>query len=218
MKTLAVLLALSLTPQLAFAEDIFVIDSRRNIPLADNEPVYKDYYLNAGTGSGLKKDLVVNVVRKVVIRDAAGAATVGEMDVPVAQLKVLAVFGKVTVARDYKTLSRDDHPMLEQTGVMSGDRIELKNSFVDRNKPETKPVVSTDHDEARAAASVTAPAPVQAPTPVPAAAPAAPPMTDASPSPLTPVATPEPTAQAPAPAMPAAPVAAAAIATAPERR
>lgn len=212
MKTLAVLFMLSLAPQLAAAEDIFVIDSRRNIPLADNEPVYKDYYLNAGTGSGLKKDLVVTVVRKVVIRDAAGAANVGEMDVPVAQLKVLAVFGKVSVARDYKTLSRDDHPMLEQTGVMSGDRIELKNAFTDRNKPETKPVVSAETDETRAAASVAAPEPAALPVPTPA--PSTPPMTAAEPS-AAPVAV---TAPAPAPEIPAPTMGAAPVPAAPERR
>ncbi len=41
--------------------------------MAENDPVYKDFYINAGPEAGLKKNLVVTAVRKLNIRDASGA-------------------------------------------------------------------------------------------------------------------------------------------------
>lgn len=120
------------------ANDITVVDVRRNITLADGDKVYKDFYINAGASAGLKKNLVVTAVRKLNIRDASGANAVGEIVVPVGQLKVIAVFDRITVAREHSLLSRDELPMLEQIGIMSGDRIELKGSFVDNKKLKAK--------------------------------------------------------------------------------
>lgn len=113
------------------ADDLSIIDVRRNIPLSDEEPIYKDFYINAGEDAGLKKNLVVTAVRKIMIRDSSGAQTYGEIEVPVGQLRILAIYGRVAVAREYKLLSRDENPMLEQIGLLVGDHLELKGSFVD---------------------------------------------------------------------------------------
>jgi hypothetical protein len=122
------------------AQEISVVDVRRNITLAENDTVYKDFYLNAGPSSGLKKNLVVTAVRKINIRDASGANAVGEIMVPVGQLKVIAVYDKVAVAREFNLLSRDELPMLEQTGIMTGDRIDVKSGFIDTSKPKKQRV------------------------------------------------------------------------------
>ncbi|HEX7672805.1 MAG TPA: hypothetical protein VF412_01470 [Bdellovibrio sp.] len=128
--------------QNAKAADMSVIDVRRNITLAEDDTVYKDFYINAGPDSGLKKNLVVTAVRKINIRDAAGANSFGEILVPVGQLKVIAIYDKVAVAREFNLLSRDELPMLEQIGIMSGDRIDLRGSFIDNSKPKVKHKVS----------------------------------------------------------------------------
>jgi hypothetical protein len=120
------------------AQELSIVDVRRNITLADDDIVYKDFYLNGGEAEGLKKNLVVTAVRKIQIRDANGSQSYGEILVPVGQLRVIATFGRVSVAREFKLLSRDDLPMLEQTGLMNGDRIDLKGSFIDNNKPVYK--------------------------------------------------------------------------------
>jgi hypothetical protein len=134
----ALLLLMSFFSAFAHADEFSVIDVRRNITLADSDPVYKDFYINAGEGSGLKKNLVVTAVRKITIRDASGAQAYGEILVPVGQLKVIAVFNKLAVAREFTLLSRDELPMLEQTGIMSGDRIDLQGAFIDTSKPKHK--------------------------------------------------------------------------------
>lgn len=122
----------------SLANDISVVDVRRNITLSENDPVYKDFYINAGPSSGLKKNLVVTAVRKLNIRDASGANAVGEIMIPVGQLRIIAVYDRVAVAREYALLSRDELPMLEQVGIMNGDRIELAGSFIDNAKPKIK--------------------------------------------------------------------------------
>lgn len=120
------------------AQDISIVDVRRNITLAEGDPVYKDFYIAAGPGSGLKKNLVVNAVRKINIRDASGANAVGEILVPVGQLKIIAIYDKIAVAREFKLHSRDELPMLEQIGIMTGDRIDLQGAFTDTSKPKKK--------------------------------------------------------------------------------
>lgn len=110
-----------------FAQDIQIVDVRRNIPLADDAPVYKDFYINAGSEAGLKKNQIVTVFRKLTIRDSSGLVSYGELTIPVGQLKIVAAQSKVAVAREHKLISRDEEPMLEQIGLMSGDQIILGN-------------------------------------------------------------------------------------------
>lgn len=135
------------------AEEISVVDIKRNIPLSDDETVYKDFAINAGSSSGLKKNLVVFAKRKLSIKDPS-AKTVGEIETNVAQLKIIYVDSKIAIAREYKLISRDEEPMLEQIGVMTGDRIDLAGSFVDskpmeyekkKRQPSSAPVEIKEH-------------------------------------------------------------------------
>lgn len=129
MKLLIRLLTVTFTfalSKFAHAEDLRVVDIRRNIPLADTEKVYKDFYINAGPAEGMKKGQILTVKRKMSVRDSSGATNVGEIIIPVGELKIIAVYDKVTVARLSKLLERDDLPMLEQTAVMTGDLVESK--------------------------------------------------------------------------------------------
>lgn len=151
------------------AAEMSVVDVRRNITLAEDEPVYKDFYINAGPGSGLKKNLVVTAVRKINIRDASGANAVGEILVPVGQLKIIAVYDRVAVAREFTLLSRDELPMLEQIGIMSGDRIDLQGAFLDKSKPRPKKQVAETEPVTAVMMTLAAPSPSN---PVVSAAPA----------------------------------------------
>ncbi|HEY1080392.1 MAG TPA: hypothetical protein VGE46_09845 [Bdellovibrio sp.] len=147
------------------AADPIVVDVRRNITLAEDDPVYKDFYINADASLGLKKNMVVTAVRKINIRDASGASAVGEILVPVGQLKIIAVYDRVAVAREYTLLSRDDLPMLEQIGIMTGDRIDTKGSFIDNSKPKPKRKVAEETSTPPGTAVAVAP-PAAAPAPV----------------------------------------------------
>ena len=133
-------LILSSLYQNSYAGELAVIDVRRNITLSEEDPVYKDFYLGGSGASSLKKNMVVTAVRKINIRDASGANAFGEIQVPVGQLKIIAVYDNIAVAREFTLLSRDELPMLEQIGIMSGDRIETTGSFIDTSKPKKRKV------------------------------------------------------------------------------
>lgn len=122
-----------------FAEELSVIEVRRNIPLADNDPVYKDFYINVGgSTANFKKNMVVTATRKLSIKDASGTASFGEIMIPVGLLKIISVQNRIAVAREYKLISREDEPMLEQVGIMIGDKVDLASSFIDNKKASAK--------------------------------------------------------------------------------
>ncbi len=108
------------------ADTTQVVNVRRNITMSDTDPVYKDFYINGGTNSGFKKGQTLVASRKINVRDSAGSSTIGEMTVPVGELTVIAVYEKVTVARESKLFDRKDLPMLEQKAIMTGDLIDVK--------------------------------------------------------------------------------------------
>ena len=130
----------------AFSAEINVADVHRNIPLSDDENIYKDFYINAGEGSGLKKNLVVNIKRKVFIKDSA-SKSIGDFEALIGQLRILHVDSKMAIAREYKLFSRDEEPMVEQIGIMTGDRIDLNGSFIDTNKPVKKKIAENASNE-----------------------------------------------------------------------
>jgi len=131
------LVSIILSASVTHAQEISVVDVRRNITLADDDVVYRDYYINAGDGSALRKNLVVKVKRKIYVKESA-TKTVGDFETQVGLLKVIQVGNKVSVAREFKLTSRDEEAMLEQTGIMAGDKIDLNGSYIDYSKPNYK--------------------------------------------------------------------------------
>lgn len=107
---------------LAKADEISIFEVRRNIPLSDTDPVFKDFYIKGG--EKLKKNQVYTVTRKVTMRDAAGSQVMGEVQAPVGQLKIIAVYGKIAVAREVKLFSREELPMVDYPWFMIGDSLE----------------------------------------------------------------------------------------------
>lgn len=118
----------------ANADEISIADARKNIPLSDDEPSYKDYYLSGKDLSSLKQNSIVTVVRNINIKDSTGSQSLGEITVPVGELKVIFVQGRVAVAREHKLFSRSNLPMLEQSGLLLGDLIDLNLKIEDNSK------------------------------------------------------------------------------------
>lgn len=139
MKAIIILqiMALLITVSDASAQEISVIDVKRNITLSDADVIYKDFYLNAGDSSALRKNMIVNVKRKINVKDAS-TKSIGDIETLVGQIKVIHVGGKVSVAREHRLVPRDEEPVLEQIGIMSGDRIDMVGAFIDNTKPVPK--------------------------------------------------------------------------------
>lgn len=119
----------------AFGEGVkesTIIDIRRNIPLSDEEVPIRDYYLNIGENKGVKTSQNFTVQRKIQVKDSSGAQSYGEILIPVGEVKVIAVYPSVSIAREVKLLSREKLPMLEQRGILVGDRVDLIEKVADK--------------------------------------------------------------------------------------
>ena len=114
-----------------------IVEVKKSIPLSNEEEAYKDFYIKLNSNSGLKKNLVVKVLRKVEVKDTS-LKIVGDFKTVVGQLKLIQIDAKVAVAREYKLTSRLEEPVLEQIGIMVGDEVDLADSFVDSSKPKTQ--------------------------------------------------------------------------------
>ncbi len=108
-----------------------VIQVRRNIPLSDDEAVYKDYYLSGGSKSGLRVNLVVPVQRWINLRENSQAQDQSmKILEPVGWLKVIFVQDQLAVARLFESVDYSMGPVLEQPGIMMGDIITLDHSYM----------------------------------------------------------------------------------------
>lgn len=111
--------------------DIQVIQVRRNIPLSDDEPVYKDYYLSAGKKAGLRVNLVLPVWRWVNLRENSQAQDQSmKIMEPIGWLKVIFVQDQLSVARLYQSADYEKGPVFDQPGIMIGDIVSLQNSYM----------------------------------------------------------------------------------------
>jgi hypothetical protein len=123
-----VALALCACSGSAFAQSSngpLIFDVRRSLPLEPNEPVYKDFYINAGPEAGFKKGVYISVVRPIPVHDPIQNKQQGTLNIPVGHLQVIHVERGITVARLQDELADDERPTLEFEGVMVGDKIDL---------------------------------------------------------------------------------------------
>ena len=116
-----------------------IFDVRRSLPLEPDEPVTKDFYINAGPESGLKKGIYVNVVRAVPVHDPIKNQQQATIRIPVGKVQVIDVQRGITVARLQSELGDDERPTLEFEGVMIGDYVDLGSATMDvPKKPKPK--------------------------------------------------------------------------------
>ena len=125
-----------------------IFDVRRSLPLEPDEPVTKDFYINVGPESGLKKGVYINVVRAVPVHDPIKNQQQATLNIPVGKVQVIDVQRGITVARLQSELGDDERPTLEFEGVMIGDHVDLGSATMDVPK---KPKAKAKHQTAQAA-------------------------------------------------------------------
>lgn len=111
-----------------FSKEAYIFDVRKSLPLKPKEPVYHDYYINAGTESGLQKGMIVSVTRRVPVHDTYTQETQDDLIVTVAKIKLLFVQKKMSVGRKVQLADFKDTPVVEFQGLMVGDRIDIKSA------------------------------------------------------------------------------------------
>lgn len=135
-------IAMLLLAPLAHAE-LTIFDVRKNLPLSDDEKVYRDFYINGGTESGVAVGMVITVQRRLPLYDTYQNRSAGDLDLKVAKIKVIHVQKGLSVARLHSEYSRENAPLLEDNFIMVGDRLDLATAVQDRpdkkaGEPESK--------------------------------------------------------------------------------
>ncbi len=108
--------------------DIMVFDVNKNIPMSNDEIVYKDYYLNGGATEGIKKGMILSVFRKSPIHDNLKNKSQGFLLNPMGRLQVIHVEQEFSIARLFAVQDRDNSPLTEFDGIMVGDLVDLKDA------------------------------------------------------------------------------------------
>lgn len=133
----------------AFAQEISIFDVRNTLALSDEEPTYKDYYLNAGSERGLREGMIITVIRKLALYDSYQNKSPGELEVQVGKVKLIHVQKGLAVARDYADISRVSHPLLDYDFVMVGDSLDLDSMTTESKQKKTAEQASPPPEQAR---------------------------------------------------------------------
>jgi hypothetical protein len=161
------LLSFLLFARTGFADDITIFDVRNTQPLSDKEPIYKDYYLNAGSEKGLRAGMVITVIRKMALYDSYQNKSPGELQVQVGKIKLIYVQKNISVARDFAAISRAASPLLDNDFVMVGDGLDLDSMTMDKGtksaeaEPAAGPAPTEAAETPATAAAPNAPAPAE---------------------------------------------------------
>jgi len=120
----------------AWAQDsISIFDVRKTLPLEPDEPVYHDYYVNAGSAAGIKKDMFVSVVRRTPIHDPVKNKAQATLSFEIAKVQIIHVEPMMSVARLATQYESNDRPVMEFEAVMIGDALDLKTASMQAPKP-----------------------------------------------------------------------------------
>lgn len=108
--------------------DLTIFDVRRNLPMSDQEKVYRDFYINGGSESGLSVGMVLTVQRRLPLYDSYQNRSAGDLDLKVAKLKIIHVQKGLAVGRLHTEFTRENAPLLEDNFVMVGDSLDLTSA------------------------------------------------------------------------------------------
>ncbi len=127
-----ILFVLILILPIAAAADLNIFDVRKNLPMSDSDPVYRDFYLDGGSESGLSVGMVLTVYRRMPLYDSYQNRAAGDLQLKVAKVKIIHVQRGLAVARLQSEFTRDSAPLLEDPFIMVGDHIDLSSAASDK--------------------------------------------------------------------------------------
>lgn len=134
--------------------DITIFDVRKNLPMSDSDPVYRDYILNAGNEAGLSVGMLLTVQRRIPLYDSYQNRSAGDLQLKVARIKIIHVQAGLAVARLQSEFTREGTPLLEDNFIMVGDKVDLSSAGTDK-----KSEAGSAHEPQAAASPASAPPP-----------------------------------------------------------
>lgn len=139
------LLLLTVFVSLQAKADLTIFDVRKNLPLSDQDPVFRDFYINGGSESGLSPGMVLTVQRRLPLYDSYQNRSAGDLQLKVAKVKIIHTQKGLAVARLHAEFTRDSAPLLEDNFIMVGDRLDLSSASSDKKAElpqESRPIAS----------------------------------------------------------------------------
>jgi hypothetical protein len=91
----------------------------------EGEVVRKNYYINMGSGQGIKKDSVVDVFRIVSIQNPYDNKKRVNYKVKIGELKVLHSMDEASIARVNQYEKPEETPIFELPQFMIGDHVSI---------------------------------------------------------------------------------------------
>ena len=122
---LIVLLSTLLMSQALWAKSYVIFSMAQDLPMGfENEVVRKNYYINMGSGQGVKKDSVLNVFRIISVQNPYDNKKRVNYKVKIGELKVLHSSDEASIAmvKDYE---KEETPIFELDKFMIGDHVSI---------------------------------------------------------------------------------------------
>ncbi len=151
-----IVIALLFAAEWTHAADLTIFEVRKPIALSDKEVTQKDYYINAGSESGLQKGMIITVVRKIPLYDSYRSRSAGDLTVPVAKVKIIQVQEGLSVARFASEISRNEIPTLEENFVMIGDQLDLATATHEKKSADNEDADPAEPEKAKPVSQVPA--------------------------------------------------------------
>lgn len=125
MKCFVFLLSLILTSG-ASARSYVIFSMAQDLPMGlENEVIRKNYYINMGTGQGIKKDSILNVFRIISIQNPYDNKKRVNYKVKIGELKVLHASDEAAIAMVKQYEKEEESPIMELNQFMVGDHVSI---------------------------------------------------------------------------------------------
>ncbi len=109
----------------AVAGEYKVFGIRTDFPMADEQPLFRDVYVNMGTDQGIKSGSTLDAFRVLTTVDELNQKTGRNISFKIAKLRVIHAESDVSVARVTQFLPPESTPIGSFTNVMVGDEVEV---------------------------------------------------------------------------------------------
>lgn len=124
MKFIIVFISL-LISQNTFARSYVIFSMTQDLPMGiENEVIRKNYYINMGTGQGVKKDSILDVFRIVSVQNPYDNKKRVNYKVKIGELKVIHSSDDAAIAA-VSEYEKEDAPVFELNQFMIGDHVAI---------------------------------------------------------------------------------------------
>jgi hypothetical protein len=122
---LFVLFTTLLVSQAVSARSFVIFSMAQDLSMGfENEVIRKNYYINMGTGQGVKKDAILDVFRIVSVQNPYDNKKRVNYKVKIGELKVLHSSDEAAIAT-VNEYEKEDVPIMELNQFMIGDHVAI---------------------------------------------------------------------------------------------